>query len=81
MTTAEDWQRVLPKVENPVTDHEYFGNICSGFGAPTTCEMANLDTGTICGRQPHEHQPPRHKSDQEDGFGRDHWGYEPKHRA
>ena len=46
-----------------VTDHEYMGNVCSGFGGSLECEMLDLDTGARCGRSPYEHdyRPGKHQ--------------------
>lgn len=38
-----------------VLNHEYWGNLCSGFGGRTVCENMDPDTGVICGRDKFDH--------------------------
>lgn len=46
-----------------ITDHEYVGNMCSGFGGRLECEMLDFETGRKCGASPFEHRyrEPKHK--------------------
>jgi len=38
-----------------VTDHEYWGNMCSGFGGTLECKALDQLTGQTCGKSPGEH--------------------------
>lgn len=39
--------------------HEYWGNVCSGFGAPLECRHI-LESGQKCGKSPFEHHHPQY---------------------
>ena len=54
---------VLPDTDEFVTDHEYVGNVCSGFGGKLQCEMFDFVTGLPCRKSPYEHKyyPAKHR--------------------
>ncbi len=50
----EDGVHPVEVVEELPLGHRYFGNICSGFGAPVECQHIT-DSGHRCGKSPSEH--------------------------
>lgn len=40
----------------PVTDHQYFGNVCSGFGGRLECKAWDHAINEPCRRSPYDHQ-------------------------
>lgn len=52
----------MSDLREKVTDHEYWGNVCSGFGGRLECEVLNFETRERCGRSPYDHdyRPGRH---------------------
>lgn len=50
-----------------VTDHEYWGNMCSGFGGTLECEHVDFSTRYRCGLPPYQHRyhEPTHRGEAE----------------
>jgi hypothetical protein len=44
-----------PPLTRKISTHDYFGNLCTGFGGVAECEYINWSTGRKCGRPPEDH--------------------------
>lgn len=56
MTADEiDLDALVALADAATPDHEYVGNLCSGFGGEIECDHIDWDTGKRCGKSPGAH--------------------------
>jgi hypothetical protein len=44
-----------PPLDRKISTHDYFGNVCTGFGGVAECEHIYWSTGAKCRRPPEDH--------------------------